>query len=43
MLEIREVSRHYGDFVAVNQLNLSVAEGTIYGFLDRMVLARPPR
>ena len=33
MLEIREVSRHYGDFVAVNQLSLSVAEGTIYGFL----------
>ena len=33
MLEINEVSRHYGDFVAVDQLSLSVAEGTICGFL----------
>lgn len=33
MLSIRNVSRRYGDFIAVRELNLAVDEGTIFGFL----------
>ena len=33
MLNIRNVSRRYGDFVAVRELNLDVDSGTIFGFL----------
>ena len=33
MLEIRGLTRNFGDFVAVNNLHLHVARGTIFGFL----------
>jgi len=33
MLEIRGLTRKFGDFVAVNNLHLQVSQGTIFGFL----------
>lgn len=33
MIETRSLTRKFGDFVAVNNLNLQVARGTIFGFL----------
>jgi ABC-2 type transport system ATP-binding protein len=33
MLEISDLTRNYGDFTAVNKLNLTVKEGAIFGFL----------
>ncbi len=33
MVEIRGLTRKFGDFVAVNNLHLRVAQGTIFGFL----------
>ena len=33
LVETRELTKHYGDIVAVNELNLSVEAGEIYGFL----------
>jgi len=33
MVEIRGLSRKFGDFVAVNNLHLRVPQGTIFGFL----------
>ena len=33
MVEIRGLTRQFGDFVAVNNLHLRVAQGTIFGFL----------
>lgn len=32
-LELRNVSKFYGDFCAVNDLSLTVPTGCIYGFL----------
>lgn len=32
-LLLQEVTKRFGDFTAVDQLNLSVSEGTMYGFL----------
>ncbi|HEY3056571.1 MAG TPA: ABC transporter ATP-binding protein [Thermoanaerobaculia bacterium] len=33
MIEIRDLTKKYGDFTAVDHLNLTVAPGEIYGFL----------
>ncbi len=33
MIEITEFSKRYGDFTAVQQLNLSIAEGELFGFI----------
>ena len=33
MVEIRGLTRKFGDFVAVNNLHLQVSQGTIFGFL----------
>jgi ABC-2 type transport system ATP-binding protein len=33
MLDIRHLTKKYGDFIAVDNLNLGVAEGEIFGFL----------
>ena len=33
MIEIRDLTKKYGDFTAVDRLNLSVARGEIFGFL----------
>ncbi len=33
MIEIRQLTKKYGDFVAVNDISLAVARGEIYGFL----------
>lgn len=33
MIEIRDLTKKYGDFTAVDNLSLSVARGEIYGFL----------
>lgn len=33
MLEIRGLTKNFGEFVAVNNLHLQVARGTIFGFL----------
>jgi ABC-2 type transport system ATP-binding protein len=33
MIELKEVSKKYGDFQAVDNLNLTVARGEIFGFL----------
>ncbi|MFB3883775.1 MAG: ABC transporter ATP-binding protein [Thermodesulfobacteriota bacterium] len=33
MIELKNLTKRFGDIVAVNQLNLSVSEGEIYGFI----------
>src|SRR4029079_8275944 len=33
MIEIRDLTKKYGDFTAVDRLSLSVAPGEIFGFL----------
>lgn len=33
MIEIKDVTKKYGDFIAVNNLNLSIRKGEIFGFL----------
>ncbi|BBW98248.1 ABC transporter ATP-binding protein [Geobacillus sp. FSL W8-0032] len=33
MLEIKQVTKKFGDFIAVDHMSLSVAEGEIFGFL----------
>ena len=33
MLEINHLTKKYGDFTAVSDLNLTVNKGTIFGFL----------
>jgi ABC-type dipeptide/oligopeptide/nickel transport system ATPase component len=33
MVELRGLTRKFGDFVAVNNLHLQVSQGTIFGFL----------
>jgi ABC-2 type transport system ATP-binding protein len=35
MLEVRALTKHYGSVVALSGLDLSVAEGEVYGFLGR--------
>ncbi len=32
-IEIRSVTKKFGDFVAVNDLTLNVPKGSIYGFI----------
>ncbi len=32
-IETRELTRYFGDFCAVNQINVQVEKGTVYGFL----------
>ena len=32
-IETRQLTRHFGDYCAVNQINLSIERGTFYGFL----------
>lgn len=33
VLELSNVTKRYGDFTAVNQINLSIPQGSVYGFL----------
>src|SRR6187431_2543074 len=33
MIEIRDLTKKYGDFTAVDRLNLDVARGEVFGFL----------
>ena len=33
MIEIRDLTKKYGDFTAVDHLSLTVAHGEIFGFL----------
>ncbi|QDV75898.1 ABC transporter ATP-binding protein [Botrimarina mediterranea] len=33
MIEIRNFGKHYGDFVAVENLNLSIGKGELFGFI----------
>jgi len=33
MIEIRDLTKKYGDFTAVDRLSLTVAPGEIFGFL----------
>ena len=40
LLSIDSVSKHYGDFTALNNVSLNVKEGSIFGLLGPMVLAR---
>ena len=40
MVEIRGLSRKFGDFVAVNNLHLRVPQGTIFGFLGPNVAGK---
>ena len=32
-IQLKNVSKHFGDFVAVNDLSFEVQQGDIYGFL----------
>src|SRR3954468_3331403 len=33
MIEVRHFTKHYGDFVAVDDLNLAIGAGEIFGFI----------
>lgn len=33
MIEIQNLTKKYGSFIALNQLNLTLAEGTVFGFV----------
>ena len=33
MIEVEHFTKRYGDFMAVDDLNLSIGEGEIYGFI----------
>ena len=32
-LELTDVTKRYGDFTAVNKINISIPQGSVYGFL----------
>ena len=36
------LTKRFGDFVAVDQINLNVRKGEVFGFLGRMAPANPP-
>ena len=33
LLEIRQLSKHYGAILALQDVELSIPEGTVYGFI----------
>ncbi|MGD1985732.1 MAG: ATP-binding cassette domain-containing protein, partial [Desulfobacterales bacterium] len=33
MIELKDLTKKYGDFEAVNNLNLSVQKGEVFGFI----------
>jgi ABC-2 type transport system ATP-binding protein len=33
MIEIKNLTKHYGQFTALNNLNMSIAKGTVFGFV----------
>ena len=33
MIEIKKLYKHYGDFVALNNLDLSIGKGELFGFV----------
>ena len=33
MIETRNLTKRYGDLIAVNNINLSLGEGDVYGFI----------
>jgi spermidine/putrescine transport system ATP-binding protein len=41
LLEIRNVSRRFGDFTAVDQVSLAIEAGEFFTLLGRQVAARP--
>ena len=41
IVETFGLTKRYGDFVSVNDLNMTVAEGSIYGFLGQTERASP--
>jgi len=43
VLEVRELSKRYGDKLAVDRLSFAVEPGTVTGFLGRTARANPPR
>ena len=40
MLQINHLYKNYGKFQAVNDLNLHIEKGDLFGFVDRMVLEK---
>ena len=43
MIEVQNLTKKYGDRVAVNNISFSVKRGEILGFLARMAPEKPPR
>ena len=33
MIETRKLTKRYGDLIAVNEINLKLAEGDVFGFI----------
>lgn len=33
MIETRKLTKRYGDLIAVNEINLTLAEGDVFGFI----------
>ncbi len=42
-IEVNELTKHFGDFAAVDRLNLEVNPGEILALLGQMEQAKPPR
>ncbi len=40
VLRTNNLSKHYGQFKALNGLTINVPKGAIYGFVGKMVLER---
>lgn len=43
MIVTRNLTRHYGELIAVNHLNLSIGAGELYGFLGMNGAGKPPQ
>ena len=43
MIELKDLTKKYGDFQAVNDLNLCVKKGEVFGFIGPNGAGRPPQ
>ncbi len=43
LIETKRLTKQYGKILSVNQLDMTVPEGSIYGFLGPKAPVNPPR
>ncbi len=42
ILEVKNVVKQYGDYVALNSVSLSIPKGSIYGLLGNLMVPEKP-